>query len=301
MSCIFCQSNSYSDYAYPKTLFNDRIFEYIRCNQCQLVQLRPLPNELDYEKMYPTDYQEKNVDKSISEDIHKPMLGLRISYQTQFDWIRRQVGVQAKILDYGCGNGHFINNSYHAGFHHCSAAEFNPEMVSMLQGELPHIKFYTVEEVLANSSISFDVIRMSNVLEHLINPKEILYKLKERLTENGILIIEGPLEANFYLMNMVNRLYFNISMWMNSEKYTTQPPYHIFFSNAQNQLQLFDKVGLKKIQYQIIENTWPYQENILSAIGIRNKTLSILANLSRWVSNKVPFSWGNTFIYIGKK
>jgi SAM-dependent methyltransferase len=301
MNCVFCDGKAFKQYNYPASRYNGKLFQYVLCKTCRLVQIDPLPDEADYAKMYSTEYQENKVDRSILEDTKNPLAGLRFSYNDQFVYIKNNTSSGAKLLDYGCGNGHFISNAYHNGFHNAYGAEFNPEMVALLQHEFPSIGFYTIEEILTNPELKFDAIRLSNVLEHLTNPKEVLAILRERLTEKGILILEGPIEANFYIMNIFNRLYFDLSKKLNPNKLTLQPPFHIFFSNAENQLKLFETIGLEKIDYRIVEHTWPYGKTVLTAQGIKNKFLAFFAIMSKKVSNKLPFNWGNTFLYIGRK
>lgn len=296
MDCIFCSNNSFKQYSFPKIEFNNKLFLYQKCKNCNLIQLNPLPNEDDYNEMYKPDYQNNEVDTNELDDLNKPLSGLRFSYKEQFDIIRKNVGKNPSILDYGCGNGNFIYNAYQNGFENVFGAEFNENYVQKLSTEMPNVKFYTIEDLLDNKeNEKYDVIRLSNVLEHLNNPNEVIGKLKKKLNNNGIFIVEGPIEANFYPMNIINKLYFNLT----SNRTLNIAPYHIFFSNYKNQRDFFKTFGLEEMLYRTKEISWPYPDRITFNSGIKTFVVSVLSYISRCISNTFSTTWGNTFIYVG--
>jgi hypothetical protein len=55
-SCLFCNSESFSDSPFEDTIFNNKQYEYTTCNSCKLLQLNPLPTVDDHTKMYVIDY-----------------------------------------------------------------------------------------------------------------------------------------------------------------------------------------------------------------------------------------------------
>jgi SAM-dependent methyltransferase len=301
MPCPFCHNATFQKSFYPDNNFNNKVFSYITCQDCDLTYLNPLPNASDYDKMYPTSYQNNAATVDIQSDWYKKLPGLRFSYGYQFDLIKKQVGQKATIMDYGCGNAHFLANAQKAGFT-CEGAEYNPAYVSILNRDIQDINFVTINDLLSEKTATqYDVIRLSNVLEHLTNPNEVIKLLSAKLSSKGILLIEGPIEHNFSLAQTFRNTYFRIGKLLNPSRTITFPPYHIFFSNYKNQKAFFEKSGLTEQVFVVEENTWPFPASLKEAVGIQQKIMAIIAKISIGFTRIFSKNWGNTFIYVGKK
>ena len=302
MNCIFCQSSTFVLYRYPKYHFNGSIFEYKRCAECRLVQLSPMPETADYDLMYPASYQDGGANTIVNWQMGVALSGLRFPYKQQLELIEKFVSKSANILDYGCGNANFLVNAADYGFNSLNGAEFGQEIVGVLKMQLPKMQFYTIQEILSNlDAEGFDCIRLSNVLEHLTDPSEILQVLKSKLNHNGILVLEGPLEDNFYPMNVLNRIYFTLRGLIKKSSVSDQPPYHIFFANYRNQLELMENAGYKTIYCEVIENSWPYPNSWKDSYSLTSKVYFLLSKLSRQLTSLGLGRWGNTILYIGQK
>lgn len=272
----------------------------MRCLTCRLVYLDNFPDEGDYIKMYPPSYQLNNFENDIQSDPSVKLYGLRFSYGYQFDLIRKHVGCKATILDYGCGTGHFLANANHHGFE-CDGAEFNPDYIKILSTSFPQRTFHTVQQVLSSDfSGGYDVIRLSNVLEHLTNPKEIIIKLSTYLNPGGMILVEGPIEENFCLASAFRKFYFRLAKWIRPGRTVSDPPYHIFLSGAANQRQFFKDCGLLEEHYKTSEDAWPFPSSFREAKGLQGKITFIVANISIAITKMAGRDWGNIFIYCGK-
>lgn len=293
--CLFCNSNNLRPSWVRPTIYNEKLFKYKRCANCSLIQLSPLPNSMDMEKMYPSSYQ-GGVERIITDS---KMPGLRFSYHYQFHLIEKFAAKNSQILDYGCGNGNFVLNALNKGYV-CEGSEFGSDHVLLLNDQIQNSHFYTVDDFINNSFKKYDVIRLSNVLEHLTIPKEILNLLIQRLNPNGLLLIEGPIELNFsfaFMCRKIHVLFKNIFYVKKTEDHSVT---HIFLSNRKNQHVLFKNMGLETLTFRIKENAWPYPETWSSCKSVSLKIKFILAQISILISNLFPM-WGNTFIYVGKK
>lgn len=298
-NCPFCGSEKVTGSVYPLNHFNQKVFEYVTCRDCRLIYLSPFPAEEDYMAMYPPSYQDSQADTRIHPDIYKKLTGLRFSYGFQFDQIRQQAGKDAHILDYGCGAANFIVNAIHHGFR-CSGAEFNPAFVKILKADVPHAEFYEIRELLEGEPVQkFDVIRLSNVLEHLTEPVVILKKLSQYLRPGGIFLIEGPVEDNFCLAQKVRSFYFGIRKLLQPRRQVSAPPYHIFLSNRRNQRDLFQRCGFEETLFRIAEDPWPFPISIAKAKGIAGKITAVIARVSMLFSKLFRNRFGNIFIYTG--
>jgi SAM-dependent methyltransferase len=300
MSCPFCNNEKAKRVAYPKNIFNQKEFQYVRCNHCGLVYLDNFPDDKDYEAMYPPSYQRNEAETSIQEDPYVKLYGLRFSYGYQFDLIKNNAGPNARILDYGCGTGHFIANAVHYGFA-CDGAEFNPEYIKLLKISFQKSNFFTIADVLSgNLTERYDVIRLSNVLEHLTAPKQVILKLKDLLRPGGILLVEGPIEDNFSLAESFRKFYFRVGKWLRPNRTVSSPPYHIFFSNARNQRSFFKDCGFEEMDFRTAEEAWPFPASFRKAKGLQGKITAIIARVSKGFTKMSGRNWGNIFIYCGK-
>jgi 2-polyprenyl-3-methyl-5-hydroxy-6-metoxy-1,4-benzoquinol methylase len=297
MACPYCGDLHFSSSYLPSTAFNGKLFYYHKCANCKIIYIDPLPDENDYLKMYPPEYQ-GGVDKTILKNPYKKLSGLRFSYGYQFELLKEHAIKNPRILDYGCGNAHFICNALKAGFE-CDGVEYNTKQVEILRRQIPGRVFYTISDFLENSKDKYDVIRLSNVLEHMDDPNKIIKILVSKLTEKGVLLIEGPIECNFSFALLTRKIYFFCMNKIRKGYIANHTPTHITFTNSINQLSFLNKFGLTKLEYKIIEAEWPYPESFQLSKGFGEKTKALIAKLSMALSSFVP-TWGNTFLYIGK-
>jgi SAM-dependent methyltransferase len=301
MSCPFCGSKKTTPSFYPRNVFNNKEFLYVNCTDCDLTYLNTFPIADDYDKMYPSAYQESKASLEPQLDLYQKMPGLRFSYGEQLDCIKKNIDKpNPTLLDYGCGNGHFLLRAAQEGLQ-CDGAEYNPIYLPYLKEDIKVCNFYTISEIL-NGQLDkkYDVIRLSNVLEHLTNPNEVITILKNYLHPQGIFLIEGPIEHNFSLAQTFRNTYFKVSKFIKPNRTINFPPYHIFFSNGQNQRQFFKNLGFIELTYKIMEDTWPFPANWNAAKGLQLKVMALVAQISLAFTKISKKPWGNTFLYVGK-
>ncbi len=296
MNCPFCNCSHYQDSYLPNTIFNGKNFKYVACKDCKLIYVTPIPSTEDFALMYTTEYQ-GGANKRIAKNFKKKLPGLRFSYSVHFDIIKHTHS-NLHVLDYGCGDGNFVFSALESGIE-CYGAEFNPDQVKLLNTEKEN-HFFSIDEVLSNSNLKFDVIRLSNVLEHMPSPMETVAILMERLSTNGILLVEGPVENNICLNKAVRESYFLAKKLFTQTFHAYHKPTHLFFSNYQNQLDFFTKFNLKLIEYRISDNPWPFPETIRQVKGLGDFIKFAIGFISRFTSKIIP-KWGNTFLYVGRK
>lgn len=109
------------------------------------------------------------------------------------------------ILEIGCADG--TNLKFFA--HHLKVPLSKCEGVDICMPSNQvedEIKFThsSVEAYILNSSKKFDLILLSDVLEHLYNPWRVLSQLKDLLTQSGHLLISVPNIQNLQYLNAVN-------------------------------------------------------------------------------------------------
>lgn len=293
--CLFCSSSIFKLSWLRPTFYNDKLFKYLSCTSCNLIQVSPLPDAEDFKAMYPSTYQ-GGTDKMIHNE--KKLPGLRFSYLNHFNIIKKHFD-NPVVLDYGCGNGNFVFNALQRNLY-CEGTEFGEEQVDILNKEIKGSRFYTIDDFLKNNNKKYDVIRLSNVLEHLTDPKKIMQLLTEHLSEKGIFLIEGPIENNFSFAYQCRKITVRLKNVFSSSRSEIHSVTHVFLSDRKNQRDFFTSLNLETLNFIVNENAWPYPESFNSAKGAGNKLKALLAQVSMFISQLFP-NWGNTFLFIGRK
>ena len=97
MQCLFCYSSNIGKASYPRsTRFNNKLFEYKKCNDCGLIFIDPLPAGDDYDKMYEKSYHDEFYFKDTVPDY------------TNWFKLFEKYSKEKSVLDYGCGDGGFL-------------------------------------------------------------------------------------------------------------------------------------------------------------------------------------------------
>ena len=214
--------------------------------ECALIFIDPVPSADDYNKMYAKTYHQQFYFKEIAPD-----------YSSIYN-IAGQFVKQRVIVDYGCGDGSFIKFFAAKGYR-CFGVEYDPQLVQTLKKDSPEVNFYTVDEFWnLPGEIKFGVIYLGDVLEHMEKPVTFIEDLKQKLADDGLLLIQGPLENNNNIALRFRKAMSQLKTKVKAETTATHIPYHIFFSDAANQEDLFLKRGFKTLYFKVYETTWPF-------------------------------------------
>lgn len=107
----------------------------------------------------------------------------------------------AAILDVGCGMGHFVSYLQSKGFQNVRGVDHSAEQVECcLSAGLPVSKIDDVFEFLKSQKNSFDLIMMSDVLEHFDKNEvmQVLKDLRDALKIGGTLLLRVPNMSSIY-------------------------------------------------------------------------------------------------------
>jgi len=201
-ACLACKQNNVKsvrryrlDTEYGHDVFCDAWLH--QCDVCGLVQIVPRPEPQALADYYVRDYRRGGLYGSDVADV-KQFPRDNLFYYNRGQSIADLVGPyirkeKAQILDIGAGYGHIL---YAFGQRHpCSrrlAIEFSDVCVQHLTSLGVEVFTQPVEEVLPRMERRFDVIVLSHVFEHLLDPRSMLDLIHASLAPDGVLYIEVP-------------------------------------------------------------------------------------------------------------
>jgi SAM-dependent methyltransferase len=188
----------------------------IRCESCDFIFCDPTiaaANRLEgayYEQKYP---EISDLDPNISVKYRRG-LSLIMKYKRE-----------GPFLDVGAGIGGAVSLATKKGF---SAIGIEPSLKSCeyanRAGNL-HIFPGHLEEHFPADGMGFEVISLFHVLEHVVQPRELLSLIKLRLCSSGIVYIEVP-NGDSFLLRIVDVFYALIGKGWSSRLSPLHPPFH---------------------------------------------------------------------------
>lgn len=113
--------------------------------------------------------------------------------------IFRQIPLESKVLEIGCGSGRLANLLTIKKRCEVYCIEKNPLMSGIAKNKCKEMHVVDVEKAeLPFEAEAFDCIILLNVLEHLKDPDSLLGNLRKYLKSDGFLIFSVPNIVNWY-------------------------------------------------------------------------------------------------------
>jgi 2-polyprenyl-3-methyl-5-hydroxy-6-metoxy-1,4-benzoquinol methylase/DNA-directed RNA polymerase subunit RPC12/RpoP len=177
-------------------------FLYYQCTDCGHTHLSKEPDNIG--KYYDTDqyysFNSKNsfteaglAKPSIKTRLKKILLSLGAKKNLLFSAALkallsvRGINRQKKILDYGCGSGHFVKELTALGFSNARGYDlFLPENI-LINGEV-----YLSNQLAALKNSCWDIITLNHVFEHVSDPVAVLKELHALMPAGGKLLLRFP-------------------------------------------------------------------------------------------------------------
>ncbi|SFB95170.1 class I SAM-dependent methyltransferase [Butyrivibrio sp. YAB3001] len=208
-------------------------FEYFVCPECDCIQIAVVPDNLgDYYKNSYYSFE------------FKP------ERECEFE---SEVDNNAKTLDMGCGNGNWLYEMAEQGCGNLYGCD--PFIDKDLDyGDRVHIRKCDISEMDGDGT--FDVIRMGDSLEHVLDPIKVMMEANRLLKAEGILWINIPVFPNF------------IFDLFGAHWYALDAPRHIFVPSVKCLEYMAKKAGMtiRNVSFDCIDghliNSFFYQHGI---------------------------------------
>lgn len=246
--CFIC----HGDFKYFLTHFDSYLktsnkkYDIYKCVKCGLLKILPAPTLEEIKTFYPNKYYSFNstANSIFLEKIKDEILGIHYKTKRKSLLMRflaylfinsiRAVPLyypkyNGKFLDIGCGDGYWLDKIERYGWD-CTGVEF-------IGKDNKKIRIGNFSEMNFNEKYEF--IRMSHVLEHVVDPEKYLLKIKNLLDDRGECHISIPNTASVYC-KIFKKYWFSLDI-----------PRHLHDFSCHNFRIMAEKCGLKikRIKY----------------------------------------------------
>ncbi|MDJ0976246.1 MAG: methyltransferase domain-containing protein [Planctomycetota bacterium] len=183
MSCPLCRSE-----ARAKVVFHSKPKPLVRCPQCGLVRVDPMPTRTEALGQYDDDYFKDPVHGYVDYLADEPVF--RAEFRRRLRTIRA-AGGRGRLLDVGCATGALLLEARAQGFVP-SGIEPAEETARRAHARtrMP-VRASSIEDALLDRAW-YGVITLFDVLEHLVDPVATLAKLRVALRQDGLLAVTVP-------------------------------------------------------------------------------------------------------------
>src|SRR5579871_3175224 len=233
MNCLICDSAKLSNVGAVET---SKHFDVVQCKECRFVFTLPRPSQEELIAHYGADYFTNSSKEAGYNDYYTiGEMNMRAMWPSFKEYMGRVYQNEQTILDVGCASGAFLLEAKKDGWV-TKGIELSDDAVLRATSE------YNLDvkqgDIFCNElKLSpFNVITMWHVLEHTLQPIDVLRRAYALLTPGGVVFIELP---NW---NSLGRI-LKGTRWKQ-----LVPPAHLNFFIRQSMRKALERVGFEVIR-----------------------------------------------------
>jgi 2-polyprenyl-3-methyl-5-hydroxy-6-metoxy-1,4-benzoquinol methylase len=209
---------------------------------CGFTSVAPMPSDQELKNFYENVYyqlQASTTYKAVYSEQELAQKRLRAGLLVH---AVKSLGVPSgKFLDVGCGEGFLLAVAQDAGFDthgiefsSFGVSKFNPLMISRVQiGNA----FEILDQLIEGGAVA-DVCSLQNVLEHVVDPRALLSRIRKVIGSEGVAVITVP--NDFSLVQEKIK-----ALGLVARDYWWAPPQHLHYFNSDNLPRFVEELGLK--------------------------------------------------------
>lgn len=186
--CPVCGENDFEK-IFERGVFSDKIYVSI-CKNCGLVCQNPRMDE----NFFVNYYKGSEYYGSHQPRLNESAEGHNSSGRPKkiFFNVRQKISKQSAILEVGAGRGENLFFLKKMGFNNLSATELSKHSSDLLNARGIRCYYGTLDNFLLTEKRKYNLIILSHVLEHQVQPEKMLAQLGGLLKKNGLVLILVP-------------------------------------------------------------------------------------------------------------
>ena len=245
-------------------------FKIIDCQKCGFKHTVPIPLPEELDKVYREEYYSK--EKPLLLEQQKEDLDWwNIAFSERYDTFESLLlENQRRILDIGSGPGFFLNHGSQRGWKTLGIEPSTQAVEHSRNLGLEIVEDFLNDETATQLGI-FDVVHMSDVLEHLSDPISMIRHASKLLHPGGIVCIVVPNDYNPFQLALRKSCDF--------EPWWLAPPHHINYFDFDSLTKLVVREGFEIV---LTEATFPIDIFLLMGENyLENKELGRVCHNKR--------------------
>ena len=198
-NCPLCKSNNLIGYAIDCGRNGPHISR-VKCKNCDLIFANPMAEKIELKKFYKNYYNHEkykgiNFFQKAENNINR-IKNLSVKTVLKEAPFLKKLEHKSKFLDVGCGLGNILAYAEKLNFD-LYATDYDDEALSFVNSNFK-IKCYNGDLINAKFPDNFfDQVNICHVIEHVLNPKELLLEIKRILKPGGFLSLGTPNSSSF--------------------------------------------------------------------------------------------------------
>jgi len=220
-------------------------FDVIECETCGFKHIVPIPTPEELQAVYRQEYY--SVEKPLYlERVREDLDWWNLVYSERYDTFEELLRpYRRRILDVGSGPGFFLQHGKERGWQTLGIEPSTQAAAHSRELGLEIVEDFLTEETVDELG-TVDVVHMSEVLEHIPDPRGMLKIVKDLLAPGGLICVVVP--------NDYNPFQYALREVCGYEPWWVAPPHHINYFDFNSLSQLFENCGFKVV---LSEATFP--------------------------------------------
>ncbi len=209
-------------------------------------QAYPIPSQEELDHFYRKEYFQACKSYSYSHDYSEEEMQFNLTQPIVADHVWKQARKKpvGKLIDIGCGEGFFARYFYDHGWEIecCDLSSFaiekhNPEILGFFT---KNNIFKELDKLIINNN-KFDFINLSNVLEHVREPINLLERVKKIMGKDSMLRIKVPNDFSTLQQILLDSSRISSEYWFN-------PPGHVNFFTKESLKEVLTSCGFRIVK-----------------------------------------------------
>jgi 2-polyprenyl-3-methyl-5-hydroxy-6-metoxy-1,4-benzoquinol methylase len=256
---------------------HDRVWHLAQCSSCGLHFTDPAPTDLEMRSFYEGEYHTELQDPAFMDRAFGP------KYRRYLGMVRPHLKTDAATLDVGCATGLFPKMLKDAGYR-AEGIELNSASAAWGRENYRVPIHEGLLDELRVSSRKFDLISMTDVLEHTLSPPAEVRMVHSLLNEGGHFLVTFPdiLSPSSRYLRALSKSIGREWVWS-----TCHIPQHTWEFSYSTALRLFTQGGFQLVAFRRSQGFW-FEASKFGFLSLP-ANLFALPGVGRYAGNQMEF------------